>query len=44
MQDNTEHELHSAVKIIAMDKAPGHDGVPIEFFYILMVYYREEFA
>lgn len=35
MQDNTEHELHSAVKIIAMGKAPGHDGVPIEFFAFL---------
>ena len=35
MQDITEDELYAAVKTIAKGKAPGHDGVPIEFFLLL---------
>ena len=35
MQGITEQELHSAIKTIARDKAPGDDGVPIEFFAFL---------
>jgi len=31
-QNLTLEEIHKAIQVLPKGKAPGHDGIPIEFF------------
>ena len=38
MRDITERELATTVTFLAKEKAPGHDGIPVEVFSQVMAY------